>query len=292
MADQPKANRRNDSKATLANIKKQMTPTTIGAAAVALAVGLVIGKFAFGASIGNVTETKAVTVSPDRGNEIVATYTYKGTAHTIALEDMFAYTGAASSAADSSAYAMPTTEQIVSYAREQILQDEAKNAGISVSDEEKLAYIKENWGSESMEDFATSQGRTVEDVDNLITLTLTNQKLFEQVAGKIDEMPAYPDSPEGGDEAADEKVEAYATYINDTVGDEFKDGKWADPEGDLATALPEYDGKTASYNDALAIYQVFYARNSESTNEAYSKWQTYNNEMLKDGSITIGTLIQ
>lgn len=270
--------------------KIDITRTTIAGALAGLVLGVLIGKFALGASLGNVTPTNATEVNPQQSSEIIATYVANGKSHTVTLEDMFTFNDSARNANEDGTYAMPTTEQIVSYVRQQIVQDAAAKSDVKVTEEDKLNYIKENYGYESMEDFAAMMNRTVEETDSLVSAALTQTKLFEKVAGEEPKLPSYPDAPEGEDADESAKTEDYAAYIIQIAGDDWKDGKWA--ADDFAEALPDFDGKTASYTDATAAYQVLYNRYTTVMNDLYSVWNEYENGLLKDCSITIGTLIQ
>ena len=274
----------------ISKVKKNPTMLAAACSAVALIVGLSIGKFALGTNLGNMTATNSTAVSPQQSGEIVANYTYGGKTYNITLDDMFSYNDSAANANDDGSYAMPTTEEIISYARKQIIADTAAKKNISVSEQDKLDYIKNQFGAETMEDLAVSMGRTTEQTDQLVTEALIQTKLYEEVAGTMPDLPAFPDYPENEDEEA--KVEAYATYITEIAGEEFADGKWADENGEFAKALPDFDGKTASYRDATAAYQVLYNRANTQMNELNQKWLDFENETLKDCAITIGTLIQ
>lgn len=274
----------------ISKVKKNPTMLAAACSAVALIVGLSIGKFALGTNLGNMTATNSTAVSPQQSGEIVANYTYGGKTYNITLDDMFSYNDSAANANDDGSYAMPTTEEIISYARKQIIADTAAKKNISVSEQDKLDYIKNQFGAETMEDLAVSMGRTTEQTDQLVTEALIQTKLYEEVAGTMPDLPAFPDYPENEDEEA--KVEAYATYITEIAGEEFADGKWADENGEFAKALPDFDGKTASYRDATAAYQVLYNRANTKMNELNQKWLDFENETLKDCAITIGTLIQ
>lgn len=274
----------------ISKVKKNPTMLAAACSAVALIVGLSIGKFALGTNLGNMTATNSTAVSPQQSGEIVANYTYGGKTYNITLDDMFSYNDSAANANDDGSYAMPTTEEIISYARKQIIADTAAKKNISVSEQDKLDYIKNQFGAETMDDLAVSMGRTTEQTDQLVTETLIQTKLYEEVAGTMPDLPAFPDYPENEDEEA--KVEAYATYITEIAGEEFADGKWADEDGEFAKALPDFDGKTASYRDATAAYQVLYNRANTQMNELNQKWLDFENETLKDCAITIGTLIQ
>lgn len=269
----------------ISKAKKNPTVIAVACSAAALVVGLLIGKFALGTNLGNMTATNSTSVSPQQSGEIIANYTYDGETHNVTLEDMFAYNNSASKANDDGSYDMPTTEEILNYARKQIIAEAAAKKNISVSEQEKLDYIKDQYGTETMEDLAANMGRTTEQTDQLVTEKLVQNKLFEDVAGKMTEFPAYPEPPEDKNEEA--KNDTYAKYITDTVGDEFVDGKWVDKEGDFAKALPDFDGKSASYRDATMTYQILDNR----ANEQMKKLLDFENETLEKCAITISTLI-
>lgn len=272
------------------SIKNDPKKLAIAGTIAGLVVGLAVGKFALGTNLGNVTPTKATQVQSTQSSEIIANYTYDGANKTISLGDMIEYLGEASIKNDDGSYDMPTTEQIVSYARAQIIQDAAKKQGITVSDEDRAKFLKDNYGTDSVEDFATSTNQTTEQATAALDEALIQRNLYAKVAGETPEMPAFPDYPE--DNKEDAKTKEYAEYIIKIAGDEYKDGKWAEDEGDFAKALPEFDGKTASYKDATAAYQVIYNRASATMDELNAKWLEFENGILKDCAITISTLIQ
>lgn len=282
----------------VAMLKKYQTAVISSAIAsvVALCLGLLIGGTVGSSKIGGVTNLGATSFSSDKENLVIARYTYKGL-QTISLKDMIDAGGMTQN--DDGDYNMPSAENVISVIRMKILESEAKNSGVSITDEDVTQYVKDYLGMESIKDVAEAYGYGEDQLKTLLSETVLQNKFQEKIAGKRPEIPNAPTAP-AEDADANEGTEEYAKLIQEIVGDEWdtkaNDGKggWTTKDSDYAKAAAEFDitNKSATYDAAAAVYQVAYNKYTADLTEFNQKINEYNNNLLKDVTITIATAVQ
>lgn len=259
----------------------------------ALAIGLLVGHFAFGSvGVPGVTNVGSATVTSSQTNEVIGTYTYKGAAHGISVQDILDYTGG--SADENGNYDLPSAETVMNYARAQITREAAKKENITVTDDDLTNFVKNQYGYESLEDFATQLNINQDQVKTLLEDAVAQQMLHDKIVGKTLTAPTYPTAPEEG--KTDEATADYAAYIQELAGDAWnkETGTWADADSDFAKATAEYDitNDSATFDAALAVYQVVYNSYSAEYQELEKTYTAYMDELYKDCTISIGTLVQ
>lgn len=275
-----------------------ITPMSCATAGVGLILGILVGKFALGPTIGNVTQTKSTEVTSDQLGEVVASYIYDGKTVSVSLQEL----GDSGNLAvnEDGSYAMPTPETIISYARDQILFDEIDKQNIEINDDDIKEYLNGALSEDisTIADYAAAAGVSEDEAKVLVERAVRENKLFEQIAGKLPDLPDYPAEP-AEDADADAATKEYADYIIKIAGDDWKDGAWADADDEslnddqkFSVALDKFDGQTATYADAQSAYMVLYNRYQAKATEANEKWAAWRNETLKNCNITVATLIQ
>ena len=282
----------------------------IGIAVATLVIGLLIGFFALGGGSAGGSLNKT-TLAESELDTAVASYSYNGKSTNVTAREVIEQNGSLDSAKDDEGnYAVPSADNVLSYARNKIIAAEADAKGIEISDDDLTAYAEEMLGSSDFESIATSYSMDVDTVKELLRGSAKMNKLREQIVGGEDggTAPESPTAPEVKTEEgqSDEEKQAaqdaannaptkeYADYIIKLAGDEWdKDkGKFKSEDGPYATALAEYEVKKdgASYNAAQAAYYVAYQEYSTKQTEVSEKWTDYVNELLGNSSIDIFTL--
>lgn len=269
-----------------------MNLTIIGCIA-GLVIGFIFGKFIFCGPNQNVTNLNKTTVTESELNQIIGSYTYDGKNYTISIKDAIDHLGNTTNSEGT--YNMPSTDSIVALARQNILKNEAEKSNITVSDDEINTYIKDTFNVESVDEL-TQFGYKAEQIKDMVTTNIIQEKLQKQVMGEeVYKQPDYPDPAKEGEE--NNKTEAYAEYIKKLVGDKYKDNDWTEAGTEYKDAIAasdggEFDGKTANYKAAMAVFQTAYREYDELQGAQTQKWLDYTNDIFKGCTITVATLDQ
>ena len=128
------------------------TPAWAAIAVAALIVGALVGHFAFrGAS--SVSLNGETTCTEDKLDDTIATYTYGGETYKVTSRDVIVASSSLDSAKnDDDTYNVPTADDVVSYARNQIVLKAAADEGYSVTDDDVSTYANDTLGTD---DYAT-----------------------------------------------------------------------------------------------------------------------------------------
>lgn len=257
----------------------------IVAVIVAGVAGYEIGSGAFGPK--GVDES---FISEDQLDETVATWNMGGGANKVtarqAIESQYALD---SVKLEDGTYPAPSSEMIVSYARNQVLLAEAEKQGISLDDDELKAAAEDTLGTSDFEAIAEQYQVEEAQAKEIVRDQVIIQKLYQTVVKDAPVMPAAPEEPEGGDENATSAE--YAAYIIDLAGKEWdeKAGAWASEDGAYAQALAgeKFTADSASYAQAQKAYAVAYQTYATEAQSANQDWTAYVNKLFAKADITI-----
>lgn len=291
----------------------------IAIACVALALGIVVGRFALGggtSAAGGSASALAgkTTVSESELDSELAAFTYKGTTESITIREVILQNGTLESAIDEAGnYKIPAADYTLAVARNRILEKDAESRGITVSDEELATFTESMLGTADYASIATTYGMDEESVMTLLKNSALMSKLRDEVVDSSTsvEAPAAPDAPatktekvvneETGEEEEQEvedydtPTKEYADYIIALAGDEWdsEKGGWVSPDGTYASALAEYEitAEGASYDAANTAYYVAYQLYSEAQSAVSSQWTDYVNGLLSEANLNIHTLV-
>lgn len=269
-----------------------ITKTTIAVGITSLVLGILLGHFVFNGS-ATVTNVGTTTVNSQQTNEVIGTYRYHNASNGISIEDLV-NAGYANQNEDGT-YSMPSTESVVAYARAQILRQCAKEANIEITDEDITKFAKDNFGVSTVDEMSELFNMTPEQVKSLVEDSLLETKYRESIVGETNTAPAMPDEvEEGGDTTA--KSKKYLDYIAEVAGDKFdkKTAKWADKDSDLAKATADVtiDTDGASYDAAIAVYNQIYSDYATKQADLDAKFKEHMNDIYKDATIEVGTMVQ
>jgi len=294
------------------DIKNLGTNAWIGIAIVCAIIGGIIGHFALGGgtgkAIGKTTLTEAEL------DTVVATYAYNGATESVTAREVIEHNSSLQAAADEEGnYTVPSADTIISHVRNAIIVKAAEAEGVTVSDDDLVAYAEETLGSSDFASIGTSYSMDEEMVKELLRESALMNALRDKIVGdekySMPDAPAVPEVPtkgEDGEELSEEARAAaqeeaynavskdYADYIIALAGDEWdaKANGWKSEDGPYATALADYEVSNdgASYNAAEAAYYVAYEQYSTQQTDTQGKWTEYYNGILNNASINLNTL--
>lgn len=227
-------------------------------------------------------------------NTIVGSFTYDGKKIDVtarqAIEDSI---GIEKAKLPDGKYAAPGADMVLAYARNYVMAKVIEQEGITVSDEEIQDYLKKSMGGATVDDLAKQYGLSKEQATKILKETVGSQKLQAKIVGQVNATePQVPKAPAEGKEK--EPTEEYAKYILGVLGNEWdtSTNTFKNPDSDYAKALADlnFDGKTATFEQAQQVYYVAYAQFTKVQGEGTKKWQEFYNSKLSGSSITINTL--
>lgn len=175
--DTKKADAAKDEKAEKKPSKPARTVPLVAiivAAVVCLVLGGVVGHFCFNgtSSLGSQTLQEADL------DTVVARYTYNGQTYEITAKDVITQSSSLDSAAnDDGSYTVPTADNIIDLARNQIMQKVVDAQGITVSDDDMDAYAQQYLGSTDYATIASNYNMDEDSVRNLVRQSCALSKL-------------------------------------------------------------------------------------------------------------------
>lgn len=275
--------------------RKVGVPVLVVAAVVACVLGVLIGKFLLGGASGLVSGKSSL--SEGELDSAVASYTYKGASKTVTARDVISQTtGLDAAKQDDGAYAMPSADAVVSFARTAILNDEVQAQGIQVSDEDMAAYAKDTLGTDDYSELANTYGMSEDEVKTIVRDSAGTKQLYDKVVGEQDTSATEPTAPTApAEDAQDTPTAEYGKYIVDLLGDEWDSATntWAREDGPYYAALKDqtFSADSATYEQAMTAYYVAYQQYSQQANSGQAKWTEFVNGLLANASITVGELV-
>ena len=257
----------------------------------AITAGLVIVGAIAGGVIASVALPKAATsltgattVSEGQLSDAVGSYTLGGQTHEISARDALIAGGGLTTDAEDGSYEAPSAEDVLVVARQQAMVAKADERGITVSEDEISQYLSDTFGTDDAASVAEVYGYTEDEIRNLVIAAIKTQKLYVDVTGNEGGVGTAPDAP------ADELSEAdAASYIIGVAGDNWNadEGAWADAESEMAKAVGDFDGESATQEQAEAAYQIAYQAWDTRMNEVIDTWDAFCDEAYKDVAVTI-----
>lgn len=191
-------------------------------------------------------------------------------------------------------YKAPTADMVLGYARNKVMAQLIEEEGITPTEEQIQNFVDSNLGGMSIADLAKQYQMDEEHAKKIVTESVASNMLYDKImGGPIGTEPTPPVAPAEGD--ATTPTKEYADYIIKLLGDEWdatnKTFKSAD--GKFASSLKDlnFNGETATYEQAQSVYYVVYAYFTQAQEELNTKWHDYVNGKFSDASISINTLI-
>ena len=267
----------------------------IAVAVVAVVVAAVLGFF-IGSGGFSHKGADSASLTSDQLDTVVASYSYNGKAVDVtareAIESQYSLDSVKQS---DGTYPTPSADIVLSYARGQILLNEAEARGISVTDKEMEEYAESALGMSDYSQMSQQYGVTEDQAKTIVKQQTTMQKLYDKIVGTSSAtMPEAPTQPEDGNE--DTASKDYADYIINLAGDEWdaEKGTWASTDGTYAKALEgqEFTADSATYGQALTAYYTAYQQYAQASSESGTKWTEFVNGLYAKADITLYGLYQ
>lgn len=274
------------------------TPVFVIVLVAVLVVGGLVGSFAYNALPlpGSSSELSGkTTVDESQLDAVMGSYEYNGTTYNITVRDAINESSSLDSAKnDDGTYNIPSSDTILSLARNQIMLKAADDQGITATDDEVASYAESTIGSSDYATIASSYSMDEDHVKELMTDSCKIKKLHDQVV--TDTVPDRPDAPTSpADGAEDTPTADYAQYIINLAGDEWDsdNNTWARTDGPYYAALNSYtiSNDSATYDAAQAAYYVAYSQYSSAAQQAQQQWTDYANGLLSSANLELNTLV-
>ena len=134
------------------------TPAWVCIAVAALVVGVLCGYFLLGGG-SSISLSGKTTLTGDQLDSTIATYTYNGKTVDVTARQVISQSKSVDSAANSEGtYDVPVADDVVSYARNAIVLQAAKDQGISVTDDDLSAYANQMFQTDDYATIASKYG--------------------------------------------------------------------------------------------------------------------------------------
>lgn len=274
---------------------------------VCLLAGLVIGVFVLSRFVDLPLRTVASTLSESQlDSTIVGTYTYEGTVYQItarqAIEDSVSLT---SRLTDSGSYLSPSSDMILSYARNAILSQEVAARGITVTDSDLQTYLATYAGNTDLATVAAQYSMDEDQARRLMIEAAGVMKLRQQVTGSTTDTSAIAAPVAPADGNSETTNQAYALYIIGLLGANWDsvNNTWANTTNAFYLALQNavFTAAGANYEAAEIAYSVAVSLQAQTgatgtsgssgtSGTGNDQWISYVNTLLSEGAITIYTL--
>ena len=225
----------------------------------------------------------------------MGSYNYAGSSYSITARQVIESSSSLDAAKkDDQTYKVPSADNVISVARNQIFSKICDDKNITVSDEEVSEFAQKMVGTSDFSTIASKYGMGEDSIKTQITAAARLSKLrSETVKAKLPVQPTAPTAPSDGNNNAENGD--YATYIIGLAGDEWDSstGSWKSSDSAYATALADYKitNESASYAAAQAAYYVATQQYRAEANAYSSEWNGYLNEELCKANLTLSTLV-
>lgn len=270
---------------------KRAVPTLgwVALVVVALAVGLLVGRFMPGSS-STIALAGKTTLAASELDSVIAAYTYKGETFDITAREVIDETGGTEGAAnDDGTYGVPAAGDVVTYAQNQLILRDAEERGLTATEEETTELAEQSFGTSDFDTISSTYGYDKDYIATMATMTKLRDAVVDVT---LPEQPTAPSSPEDGQE--DVATAEYASYVIGLLGDEWdaEAGTWARTDGDYYATLSSYEftADAATYDVAQAAYQVAYGAYSDAYAELSNEWVAYTRDLLSNATIQLGSL--
>ena len=259
-----------------------------------LVAGVLVGHFLLpgGTASSTISLDGRTTLSASELDSVIATYTYDGQVNDITAREVIDQVGGTTN--DDGTYNVPRANDILTYAQNALLADEAERQGLSVTDEEVSEFATGMLGTDDFATIASYYGLTEDAARQIVASSALTSKLQDSVVTtEVPDEPAVPAEPAEGEE--DTPTADYAEYVIGLLGDEWdaEANTWARTDGTYYATLSGYEisNEAASYAAAEAAYNVAYEAYGEVATQASQEWIEYARGLMSKATIQIGTLV-
>ena len=240
------------------------------------------------------TLANVTSLTEEQLDEPIGTYVIGDEPHSITAREAILQQSSLDAMRNSDGtYAVPSTESVLAAARTAVIMQEVESRGITVTDDEMLAYAEDTFGTSDLAELGSSFTMDEETMRDRLRESCATAKLRSQVVSEPLPAPEPPAAPEEGKEG--DLSPEYATYIINLVGDEWDSstGDWASTDGPYAQALHDYEVRSdaSTYDAANTAYNVAYQLYSANTTSPATQWTDYVNGLLAKAKFAVSTIV-
>ncbi|MRX81640.1 hypothetical protein [Eggerthella guodeyinii] len=242
-------------------------------------VGCVLGSILFGGS---------AAVFSLRSDGAVASFSYSGETREITQKDLQKLSIGHSLQEDES---FDYTDVLYAV-RMGVLSQEARNQGISVTDEDVSAYAKSQYRTD---DYGTL-GEGVLD-DEAVKEALEQELLVDRLRGghisddSVQQPPVTPAPLAGGPGAESIPSAEYGAYIVELFGEAYdaKTNTWVQLDSPFYEAFQDesFSAQEATFEQAMKAYYVAYSLYDTAAFGSENSWTGYVNEVMSDVEVVL-----
>lgn len=235
------------------------------------------------------------SVGEDELDAVLGTYRADGESSAVTLrEAILESTTLDAMRTEEGTYLVPSVDNVLALARNRMLVREAEQRGLTVSDQDVVAYAVATLGTDDMVAIAGSYGMDVDQATELMRQSALIKKLHDEVVTTPEPAePAAPTAPEEG--AQDVMLPEYGQYVTSLLGDEWDvaANMWTRDDGPFRAGLKDYtitnDG--ATYSAAQAAYSIAYAQYAAAHQQASAEWTAFVNNILSHVTVELNSLV-
>ena len=176
--------------------------------------------------------------------------------------------------------------------RMEVLSQEARKQGISVTEEDVSSYAKSQYRTD---DYGTLGAGVL---DGAAVKEALEQKLLverlrgERVSdGSIQQPPVTPAPLAGGPAAESVPSAEYGTYLVDLFGEAYDSqaDAWVQLEGPFYEAFKDesFSASEATFEQAMKAYHVAYSLYDDAVSDSEDSWTGYVNEVMADVEVVL-----
>ena len=263
---------------------------------VALGVGIAVGVAlpSGGATADDMQSGKEVgsySLSDDQLGSVLAVYQYDGTRHEVTARKALLYSyGFLERGNQGGSYVTPSASRVNACVLQEVLASEARSKGMTVSDEDMVAYLKTNLAVSDIGGAAGLLGVSADEAKAYLEEEVLVRQLRSEIFAESGEQAAVVEPPE---ESGD--VVAYGAYVIGLLGDEWDaaTSDWARQDGPFYSVMggEEFDGERATYEQALQAYSVASAQAQAASIGEGSAWGAYTEKVRSRVSVAFPRLL-
>lgn len=277
-----------DVDSTMADIVARRTQTSrskTGPLAFVL-VGLVCA--VAGCLLGSVLFSGKATTTAPRSDGALASFSHRGETYEIGQEDVRKL-----AIGHSLQESVDFEHSDVLYAvRMEVLSQEARNQGITLTDEDVSSYAKAQYRTDDYE--ALGEGM----LDSAMVKEALEQRLLvdrlrdQRVSdGSIQQPPVTPAPLAWGPESESVPTAEYGAYLVGLFGDAYdvQTDSWVQLDGPFYEAFKDdtFSASEASFEQAMKAYNIAYSLYDTAVSGSEDSWEGYVNEVMSDVEIVL-----
>lgn len=241
-----------------------------------------------GCLLGSVLFGEKATASAPRSEGAVASYSHGGETSEVTQKDVKKLDiGHSLQEGESYDYA-----DILYAVRMEVLSQEARNQGLSVTDEDVSSYAKSQYRTDDYGALGAGvlDGETVREA--LEQKLLVDRLRGERVSnGSIQQPPVAPAPLSGGPEAESVPSAEYGAYLVGLFGEAYdaQTDAWAQLDSPFYEAFKDesFSASEATFEQAMKAYQVAYSLYDTAVSSSEDSWAGYVNEVMSDVEVVL-----